>query len=152
MIPDIRDDRRSALTRFFDNFLQERNIQWVLGAGMIIVLGSTLMLVVTHWDHYTPAWKYLIMLGYTGAIYVAGQCSYHVMGLRKTGTILMALTVLLWPVMFLALHWVQRTAADQATWATEATRDAGGAAWLTWRFTRSDNQLVNLALWGVTVA
>src|SRR5262245_62220880 len=107
MIPDIRDDRRSALTRFFDNFLQERNIQWVLGAGMIIVLGSTLMLVVTHWDAYTPAWKYLIMLAYTGAIYVAGQWSYHHMGLRKTGTILMALSVLLLPVMFLALHWVQ---------------------------------------------
>src|SRR5262245_32421656 len=48
-------DARSPIARFLDGFLQERNIQWVLAAGMIIVLGSTLMLVVTHWEDYTPA-------------------------------------------------------------------------------------------------
>ena len=51
------------------------------------------------------------MLGYTGLIHGAGQWSFHRLGLRKTGTVLMVLTVLLLPVLFFALHWVQALTA-----------------------------------------
>jgi hypothetical protein len=134
-VPAERPDGRSALARFLDNFLQERNIQWVLVAGVIILLGSTLMLVVTHWQSYTPIWKYLIMLGYTGVIYGAGVWSYGVLGLRKTGTVLMALTVLLLPVMFLALHWVQLPAASNSIGAGAAESPTLSSPTLAWRGT-----------------
>jgi hypothetical protein len=97
---------RSPFFRFLDSFLQERNIKWVLTVGTLILLGSSLMLVTTHWADYTPAWKFLIMLAYTGAVHIAGQWTYHRLILQKTGTVLMTLTVLLLPVMCWALHWV----------------------------------------------
>ncbi|MFT5094735.1 MAG: hypothetical protein ACI93T_003576 [Porticoccaceae bacterium] len=45
------------------------------------------------------------MLGYTLGVHIAGQVSYHSLALRKTGTVLMALTVLLIPLGFHALRW-----------------------------------------------
>lgn len=98
-------DDRSPFLRFFDAFFQEQSIKWILAVGMLILLGSSLMLVTSHWDTYTPIWKYLILLGYTGGIHVAGQVAFHSLGLRKTGTGLMALTVLLLPLTFLSLRW-----------------------------------------------
>ena len=78
----------------------------MLGVGILILLGSSLMLVTSHWESYTPVWKYLILLSYTAIIHVAGQVSYHRFMLRKTGIGLMALTVLLIPLTFLAVRWV----------------------------------------------
>jgi hypothetical protein len=97
----------SLLVRFCDGFLQERNIKWVLFVGIAILFGSSLMLVTTHWDNYTPAWKCLTLLFHVGAVYAAGQWTYHRLGLRRTGTLLLTLTVLLIPLTFLALRWVQ---------------------------------------------
>ncbi len=98
---------RSYFFRILDAFLQEENIKWVLGLGVCILLGSSLRLVTMHWNECTPVWKYLILLSYTGCVFVLGRFSYHRVGLRKTGTVLMALTVLLIPLSFLALHWVR---------------------------------------------
>lgn len=98
---------RSYFFRILDAFLQEENIKWVLGLGVCILLGSSLRLVTMHWNECTPVWKYLILLSYTGCVFVLGRFSYHRLGLRKTGTVLMALTVLLIPLSFLALHWVR---------------------------------------------
>lgn len=103
-------DERPAVLGFLDAFFQERNIKWMLGIGILILLGSSLMLVTAHWDDYTPVWKYLILLGYTAGIHGLGQLAYHSLGLRKTGTGLMVLTVLLIPITFLALHWVHPAA------------------------------------------
>src|SRR5436190_6563968 len=87
----------------------------MLGIGILILVGSSLMLVTAHWSAYTPVWKYLILLGYTAGIQGLGQLSYHSLGLRKTGSGLMLLTVLLLPVTFLGLHWVQP--APLASWS-----------------------------------
>jgi len=103
-------DERPAVLGFLDAFFQERNIKWMLGIGILILLGSSLMLVTAHWDDYTPVWKYLILLGYTAGIHGLGQMAYHSLALRKTGTGLMVLTVLLIPITFLALHWVHPAA------------------------------------------
>ena len=43
----------SALLRFFDSFLQERNIRWMLALGMLILFGSSLTLVRAHWKDLT---------------------------------------------------------------------------------------------------
>jgi len=98
------DESPSPLVRFLDGFLQERNIKWVLTAGIAILLGSSLMMVTSHWGVLGNAWKYLILLAYVGFIHGAGQWSYHHFVLRKTGTMLMALTVLLVPLSFVAWH------------------------------------------------
>ncbi|MCA9076473.1 MAG: hypothetical protein KDA93_15715 [Planctomycetaceae bacterium] len=100
-------ERRPPLMRFLDAFLQEGNIKWILGLGMLILFGSSLMLVTTHWASYTPLWKYAILLAYTAGVHGTGQLAYHRLALRKTGTGLMALTVLLMPLTFLAVRWVQ---------------------------------------------
>jgi len=99
-------EQRSPFGRFLDVFLQEQSIKWMLGVGMMILLGSSLMLVTSHWDSCTPLWKSIILLGYTAGIHVAGQISFHSLSLRKTGTGLMALTVLLIPLSFHVLRWI----------------------------------------------
>ena len=45
------------LLRFLDSFLQESNIKWLLAIGTIILLGSSLMLVSSHWGQY-PCWPH----------------------------------------------------------------------------------------------
>jgi hypothetical protein len=108
------EERRSPLLRLMDAFLQEENIKWVLGLGVCILLGSSLRLVTLHWVEYTPVWKYLILVAYSVTIFALGEFSYLRLGLRKTGTVLKALTVLLIPISFLALHWVQPREDDSA--------------------------------------
>ncbi len=100
-------DTRSPIIRFLDNFFQEQNIKWMLGLGTVILLGSSLMLVISHWDQYTPLWQYAIMMGYAGLVFAAGEIAYWRLALRKTGTVLMSLTVLLLPMTFLALNWIR---------------------------------------------
>ena len=95
-------EQRSPFVRFLNAFFQEDNIKWMLGAGVCILLGSSLRLVTMHWNECTPVWKYLILLGYTGIVFPLGEFSYHKLGLRKTGTVLLALTALLIPLSFLA--------------------------------------------------
>lgn len=101
----------SILVRFLDNFLREQNIKWMLGVGTLILLGSSLRLVSTHWEEYTPFWKYGILLLYTVAIFSASQISYFRLGLQRTGTVLMILTVLLIPISFFSLHWIRPAGA-----------------------------------------
>ncbi|MBI2826973.1 MAG: hypothetical protein HYX69_20040 [Planctomycetia bacterium] len=112
---ETRSDSPPALARFLDNFLQDRNIKWILGIGAAILLGSSLMLVSSQWEGYSAAAKQLILLGYTALIFGAGSWSYHRLALRRTGTILLALAVLLLPVACWALGWVRLAAAEGTT-------------------------------------
>lgn len=105
-IPPGELPTRSAWLRFFDTFLQEKNIKWMLGLGGLILFGSSLMLVTSHWQEYTPLWKSLVVMGYTAVLYLLGEIAYEQLGLRRTGTGLLAMTVLLIPVSFLAVRAV----------------------------------------------
>ena len=96
----------SAIEKFLESFMQERNIKWMLGIGVLILLGSSLSFVRSHWDNMQQTFRYLVVLGYTGIIHLCGQAAYHKMNLRKTGTALMAVTLLLIPLVFFSLHWV----------------------------------------------
>ncbi|SFI68476.1 hypothetical protein [Planctomicrobium piriforme] len=99
-------NERAWFLRFCDAFFQEQNIKWLLGIGMLILLGSSSMLVSTHWETAPPLWKAAVLFGYTFALYFTGRFCYFRLGLQKTGTGLMALTVLLIPIAFLALRWI----------------------------------------------
>ncbi|HVS09383.1 MAG TPA: hypothetical protein VMS76_05860 [Planctomycetota bacterium] len=92
--------------KLLESFLQDSSILWLLSTGVLILLGSSMLLVTSHWRDITPAWKSLVLLGYTSAAFAGGHVSYFRLGLRRTGTVLLALTVLLIPLNFLALHWL----------------------------------------------
>jgi hypothetical protein len=103
---------RSLVVRFFDSFLQERNIKWMLGLGMLILFGSSIKLIGTHWSQTSAVWKHVILLGYTAGIALTAKQCFWRLGLRTTGTVLMALTVMLMPITFLAWQWVWSEAAS----------------------------------------
>ncbi|MGE0760245.1 MAG: hypothetical protein AB7O38_24745, partial [Pirellulaceae bacterium] len=96
----------SVVVRFLDSFLQERNIKWVLAAGMLILLGSSLMMVMPHWDDFGPVARFATLFTYTAAVWTAGWTSYRKLGLRKTGHALLALTVVLLPLSCSAWRWL----------------------------------------------
>lgn len=102
----LQTDSQSSLERFFDNFFHERNIRWMLGIGVMILFGSSVMLVTQHWGDMTPFWKCLVVMGYTAVAYGAAEVTYGRLGLRMTGTVLKSLTLLLIPVSFLSLNWL----------------------------------------------
>ena len=103
---------RSSLLEFLDSFLQERNIRWILVAGLAILFGSSVMLVTTHWHEAGPVWKYLVFIGYTAVAFAAGQYVCPKLGLDRTATVLLALVGLLLPVTFIAWRWTWLDAND----------------------------------------
>lgn len=113
MSQDVK--RRSPAEWFLESFFQERNIKWMLALGVMIVFGSSLMLVTKQWDHWAPFWKALTVIGYSAAVFGAGELSYHRLGLRNTGTVMRTLTLLLLPVSFLAIHRLGLVEAQDAS-------------------------------------
>ncbi len=97
---------RSALERFLDSFFHPANIKWMLIVGASIVLGSSLMLVTKQWSDWPAAVKFLAMLGYTAGIWVFAEFGDRRLGLKATGNVLRGLSLLLMPVLMLALSWV----------------------------------------------
>ncbi len=96
--------RRSPAEWFLESFFQERNIKWMLALGVLTVFGSSLMLVTRQWDQWAPLWKALAVIGYSGAVFGCGELAFCRLGLRNTGTVMRALSLLLWPLSFLAIN------------------------------------------------
>ncbi len=96
----------TPLPSFLERFLEERSIKWMLGLGMLVLLGSSLKFVTAHWETYSPFWKYLVLIAYTAVMYGMAEVGLHRLMLRRTGTGLLALTLCLLPLTFLALRWV----------------------------------------------
>ncbi len=103
--PLMEKPTRSGLEDFINSFFQEKNIRWMLVIGAAIVLGSSLMLVAKKWSHWNAAVQFIIVLSYTGVIYACGELSSRRLGLRATGRVLQALTLLLLPICFHSLSW-----------------------------------------------
>ncbi len=104
--PAVMPLHRSALERFFDSFFQPANIKWMLIVGASIVLGSSLMLVTKQWSDWQAAMKFLAMLSYTAAIWLFAEFGDRRLGLKVTGNVLRGLSLLLFPILILALSWV----------------------------------------------
>lgn len=119
---NCESESRSPVLRFLDSFLQDRNIVWMLGIGTAIFVGSSLFLVARHWAEATPLWKYGILLTYTCGVYGAGEFARRRLALRRTATMLQALTIVLLPMTFVALRWVEP--AD-AMWSNELPHFSG---------------------------
>lgn len=104
----------SFLETFLNSFFQEKNIKWMLVIGAAIVFGSSLMLVTKQWSQWSIELKFLSILGYTAAIFIAGEVSRKRLGLTSTYKVLHSLTLLLLPVCFLALQWLTSNSGTQA--------------------------------------
>ncbi len=115
-------DSTTPSPSFLERFLEERSIKWMLGLGMLVLLGSSLKFVTAHWDTYSPFWKYLVLIAYTAVMYGLAEVGLHRLMLKRTGTGLLALTLCLLPLTFLALRWV---APDQAQGFTGVIHDVG---------------------------
>ena len=96
--------RRSPAEWFLESFFQERNIKWMLALGVMIVFGSSLMLVTRQWETWSTLWKSLAVIGYSGAVFACGELAFCRLGLRNTGTVMRSLTLLLLPLSFLAVN------------------------------------------------
>ena len=105
---------RSGVERFLDSFFQPANIKWMLIIGSALVLGSSLMLVTNKWSAWSAAVKYLAMFGYTAAIYIVAEIADRRLGLKTTGNVLRALSILLMPVLLFGLSWV--ATQPSSTW------------------------------------
>ena len=108
-------DSTTPLPTFLERFLEERSIKWMLGLGMLVLLGSSLKFVTAHWDTYSPFWKYLVLIAYTAVVYGLAEIGLHRLMLKRTGTGLLALTLCLLPLTFLALRWVAPELPDNIT-------------------------------------
>ena len=110
--------RRSPAEWFLESFFQERNIKWMLALGVMIVFGSSLMLVTKQWDQWAPLWKALTVIGYSAAVFGGGELCHDRFGLRNTGTVMRTLTLLLLPLSFLAIHRIglADSAAESVGW------------------------------------
>lgn len=119
--PDMTTSK-SLLERFFDAFLQERNIQWLLGIGLATLLGSSLMLVTANWSRMSGVWQLFVCLGYTGAVFEIGRWCRDRLALPKTGTGLYAVTVFLLPLCFVL--WARTMGNQPFTWLMVPTLGA----------------------------
>ncbi len=99
-------EKQPWLERFLDSFFQERNIQWLLGIGILILLGSSTMLVTQHWETTPPVWKAIVLFAGTCLTAGVGFFAGRRLGLRKTGNGLLMLAICLIPIDFLAVRWV----------------------------------------------
>lgn len=102
----VSPPERSGIERFFDNFLRESSIKWMLVSGAAIVAASSLAQVSSHWSSWPPAIKYLAILSYTAAAYGVAECAARKYQLHSTSQVLRLLTLVLIPIGFLSLSWL----------------------------------------------
>ncbi len=100
----------SALESFLNNFLREENIKWMAILGAAIVLASSLMLVTRQWASWSTELKYLTILAYTFATYYSGSFARTRLGLMTSGRVMELLSLLLMPLCFIALGWLDKAA------------------------------------------
>ncbi|MCR9198125.1 MAG: hypothetical protein NXI04_05750 [Planctomycetaceae bacterium] len=111
--------RRSFLESFISSFFHDQNIKWMLIVGAAIVFGSSLMLVTKNWAMWGNTLKYCSIFGYTVALFTAAEVSRKRLGLTSTYKVLHSLTLLLMPILFLALRWLSAGTAAQVWDAVE---------------------------------
>ncbi len=106
--------KRSAAEWFLESFFQERNIKWMLALGVMIVFGSSLMLVTKQWDQWEPLLKALTVVGYSAAVFACGELCFCRLGLHNTGTVMRTLTLLLLPLSFIAINRLGQLGSEPA--------------------------------------
>ena len=85
-------DGRGRVARLVERFTAERSIKWVLGIGVVLMFGSSLMLVTSHWEDISSTSKLGVFLAYTAALWGAGEATRRRPGLRLTSSTSACLT------------------------------------------------------------
>ncbi|MCP4171474.1 MAG: hypothetical protein GY758_11945, partial [Fuerstiella sp.] len=107
--------------RFLNSFFQEKNIKWMLVVGAAIVFCSSLMLVTKNWPSWPSELKYLTILAYTVATFLAAEVCRKRLHLTATYKVLHLLTLLLLPICFYSLTWLSPGTAAMAMLVVSAT-------------------------------
>ncbi len=119
--PTEQPTPQSFPERFLSSFFQEKNIKWMLVVGAAIVFCSSLMLVTKNWPSWSSELKYLTILGYTVATFLAAEVCRRRLHLTATYKVLHLLTLLLLPICFYSLTWLSPGRAAMAILVVSAT-------------------------------
>ncbi len=86
-------------------FMEERNIRWGELLGGLLIVGCSIMLVLSLWEtlERIEYFQFFIFVGVTSAVFGAGLYTHHRWKLRSTSQGLLIIATLLVPLTFLAM-------------------------------------------------
>ncbi|WP_416675021.1 hypothetical protein [Egbenema bharatensis] len=101
----VRSSRRSPLAadrleRWFQAFMAEISVIWLLFLGVFLVVVSSGVLAASQWQNFPPIGQYGILLTYTLAFFGAGIWTGRRETLRLTARMLQITTLLIIPINF----------------------------------------------------
>ncbi len=101
---DRRVEQESGWVHLVQAFLDEKNIKWLGVLGALGVVVSSIVLVGRYWDQFPIFLRYFLMIVYTASFYQLGLLAIRKLELKKTGQILLMITVFLLPLNFIYLE------------------------------------------------
>jgi hypothetical protein len=106
-LPPARPPRppRRSLGEVLAAFMEERNILWGELVGGLLVVGCSIALVIYLWKELEriPYFQFLIFVGTTTLVFLAGLYTWQRLKLQTTGRGLLLIAVLLVPLNFLVM-------------------------------------------------
>ena len=88
----------NLIQRFWQGFLDELSIRWLLFLGIFLVIVSSGVLAASQWNNFPVFGQYLILLVYTLAFWSVGFWSSKQENLQLTAKSLSAIALLLMPI------------------------------------------------------
>jgi hypothetical protein len=126
---------RRTLTEWLAAFMEERNILWGELVGGLLMVGCSIALVISLWQHletieYSP---FLVVAALTGALFGAGHYTLHRWKLPSTSRGLLVIATLMVPLNIMVLAGLSK--GTSGGWLEIATKAAAvaGFAWLVHR-------------------
>ncbi len=92
-----------APRRWFQSFMDELSVLWLLFLGVFLVVVSSAVLAASQWQNVSAVGQYLILFAYTVAFWGAGLWAGRQANLRLTARMLQRVTLLLVPINFWAI-------------------------------------------------
>lgn len=81
-------------------FLENFSINWLLYLGAFLVSVASIIFIAYKWQEFSPYFKLLILLGFSGTLYGFGQYTLKGLKLRKAGLTLIGLGLFMLPIIF----------------------------------------------------
>lgn len=114
---------RRTLGQWMSGFMEERNIRWGELMGGLLIVGGSIMLVVSLWStlqERIPYFQFVLFVGMNAALLGAGLYTHHRWKLRATSEGLLVISLLLVPLNFLAIAALTRERWSGLELAAEA--------------------------------
>ncbi len=95
------------ITKSLQSLMAEISVRWLLFLGVFMVIVSSGVLVVSHWEKFPPVGQYGVLLGYTLTFWIVSFWTIPQQNLRLTAQTLQLVTLGLIPVNFWAIDSFQ---------------------------------------------